>query len=486
MIDYLSLTPAAIDALGWTLVHAAWQGAAIAIVLAAVLRFAALSPRARYALACGALAAMLAAPAITFVMLIDSTPGARPDVAARRAAIRADATLADPLGPTTTAAVVNVPIPSARRSTPGTGAGVAAPRAEAGVATRLGEPSAMAASPTGVTLVTRLRRELDRALPTLVTLWMIGLLVGVVRVGGGVVRAQHLRSHGTRPLPPEWMRSVERLARRFGVTRRIAARESSSVDSPSVIGWLRPVLLVPAAALGGLSPQQLEAVLAHELAHIRRHDYLVNLAQLVAETVLFYHPAVWYVSQRVRVEREHCCDDLAVAACGDAVTYASALAELERLRLTWAPALALTATRGPLLRRIERVLDAPAREGAPAGGALSMLAACVLAFSVGLLAWNPTTENNTTSTSTATPHNPTTENNPALIGHGAAVSDAAPQARPTAGRRDAGRAADAGIDARRGVHTVAGGRRDCPASGNRRVARQPRGRASRSTCARRS
>ena len=101
---------------------------------------------------------------------------------------------------------------------------------------------------------------------------------------------------------------------------RSACSSRPLVDVPTVIGWLRPVVLVPASALAGMTPQQLEAILAHELAHIRRHDYLVNLLQTLVETLLFYHPAVWWLSRRIRIERENCCDDLAVSLCGDPVT----------------------------------------------------------------------------------------------------------------------------------------------------------------------
>src|SRR5207302_2395764 len=118
-----------------------------------------------------------------------------------------------------------------------------------------------------------------------------------------------------------------------------------------VVGWLRPAVLRPVSTLGGLSPGQLEAVLAHELAHVRRHDSLVSLLQAAVETLLFYHPAVWWASERVRAERELCCDDEAVAACGDALAYARALADLEALRPA-PPRLALAATGGRLFDRI--------------------------------------------------------------------------------------------------------------------------------------
>ena len=129
-----------------------------------------------------------------------------------------------------------------------------------------------------------------------------------------------------------WQRMATRLSRRLHIGRAITLLESALVDVPTVIGWLKPVVLLPASALAGLSPQQLEAILAHELAHIRRHDYLVNLLQTLVETVLFYHPAVWWLSRRIRIERENCCDDLAVSLCGDPVAYAQALADLEALR----------------------------------------------------------------------------------------------------------------------------------------------------------
>ena len=134
--------------------------------------------------------------------------------------------------------------------------------------------------------------------------------------------------------------------------------ESTLVDAPAAVGWLRPVVLLPIAALAHLTPSQVEAILAHELIHIRRHDFVVNLAQSVAETILFFHPGVWWVSGQIRAEREHCCDDFAVQVCGDPVGYASALAELEAWR-SRGTTLALAATDGSLSSRVQRVLRAP-------------------------------------------------------------------------------------------------------------------------------
>ena len=126
---------------------------------------------------------------------------------------------------------------------------------------------------------------------------------------------------------------------------------------PTVIGWLRPVVLLPAATLTGLSTEQMEMILAHELAHIRRNDFFVNLMQAVVETLLFYHPAVWWISNRIRVEREHCCDDVAVSVSGNALVYARALTRLEELRVADAQAF-VAANGGSLIGRIRRLAGA--------------------------------------------------------------------------------------------------------------------------------
>ena len=133
---------------------------------------------------------------------------------------------------------------------------------------------------------------------------------------------------------------------------------SALAEVPALIGWLRPVILLPVTALTGLDEAQWRAILAHELAHIRRHDYLVNLLQTSVETLLFYHPAVWWAGRQIRREREHCCDDLAIAVCGDVMLYAGALARLEELRGS-IPELTLAASGGDLLARIRRLTDQP-------------------------------------------------------------------------------------------------------------------------------
>jgi TonB family protein len=210
------------------------------------------------------------------------------------------------------------------------------------------------------------------------TIWALGVLLFSLRVVWAALRLATLRRRSTAP-EAAVLGMTARLMERMHLRRPVRVLMNAATDSPSVVGWIRPVVLLPAAAILGLTPPQLEAVLAHEFAHILRYDYLVNMLQTVAETLLFYHPAVWWASARIRRERELCCDDLAVAACGDALCYARALTRLERMRLT-APAMALGSTGGPLLYRIRRIVGE-----ADQGHTPSKLPG-VLALCLGLLA----------------------------------------------------------------------------------------------------
>jgi beta-lactamase regulating signal transducer with metallopeptidase domain len=330
-----------IRTLGWTLVHFLWQGAAIASLVACLnLALRRATPQARYLAASLGLLLMLAAPPLTFRALgvsSDEAPSAAPA----------------PVLPTPEVAAM----PEPARST----------EAAAAASTSLG---------SGV----------EPLLPGLVLLWGAGVLALCVRSIGGFALVRRLRRAGLSAPPAGLAATLERLAARLGVRRAVRLYESALVGVPTVVGWLRPAILVPASALTGLTAHQLELILAHELAHVRRHDYLVNLVQSAAETLLFYHPAVWWVSNRMRVEREHCCDDLAVAACGSAVRYARALVELEGLCAD-APALAMAANGGSLVDRVARLVgraDEPSRaaRGTAAALAVASLAAAVAAGSI--------------------------------------------------------------------------------------------------------
>ena len=184
-------------------------------------------------------------------------------------------------------------------------------------------------------------------------------------------------------LDGSYRQAMRHLTARLGISRAVTLLGSYVTDVPLTVGWLRPVILLPASTLTALTPGEIEMILAHELAHIRRHDYVVNLLQAAVESLLFYHPAVWWVSGRIRVEREHRCDDLAVEACGNAVGYVRALAALDAI-VSVRPRAALAATGAPLLARIERLLDrgktpasaAPAWLGTLAAVAIALAAIC--------------------------------------------------------------------------------------------------------------
>jgi uncharacterized protein involved in exopolysaccharide biosynthesis len=157
------------------------------------------------------------------------------------------------------------------------------------------------------------------------------------------------------------------------VSRPVRLLKSALVEVPTVIGWFRPVILLPAATLSGLTPGHLEAILAHELAHVRRHDYMVNAFQCLVETLMFYHPVTWWISRCIREEREVCCDDLVIEVCGDRLAYACALATMEGLRGDL-PELAFAASGGSLLNRIRRLLGVSSESGSVSIRQLSGLA----------------------------------------------------------------------------------------------------------------
>jgi TonB family protein len=190
---------------------------------------------------------------------------------------------------------------------------------------------------------------------------------------------------GNLQVPPvEWLSKLEALRRRMGLKVPVRLGLSNQVDSLVVLGWLKPVILVPAAALLALTPQALEALLVHELEHVRRRDFMANVLQTFTEALLFYHPAVWWLSRRIRQEREHCCDDAAVRVCGDPILYASALVRLEELRTEpfLIPDLAPAASGGRLMFRIQRLLRPRVSHG-PAGFLTTLVPALLLVAGLG-------------------------------------------------------------------------------------------------------
>jgi beta-lactamase regulating signal transducer with metallopeptidase domain len=367
-----------VERLGWALVHFVWLGAAVAALFAvvqALLRNR--SANSRYAAACAALLIMAILPVATFFFV----PASKSARASKEPAVavavleNSDAQAPTPTPEPTETASQPAGSPRENRfGVPPSGgnkpAKVRTPSASsvfgertAPTASMLREETGGSSKPGPPPSAARIRdafARLEPLLPRLVFIWLIGVVLLSLRLLGGWVQVGRLKRRWAVPAAERWQQMLLDVARRLRLARPVRLLESAAARVPTVIGWLRPVILLPASILTGLSPEQIEALLAHELAHIRRYDYLVNLVQTVIETLLFYHPAVWWVSHRARVEREHCCDDLAVATCGDALAYARALADLETLRAA-APQPVLAATGGPLLSRIRRVLAPPAQ-----------------------------------------------------------------------------------------------------------------------------
>ena len=336
------LQSAWVQNVGWTLLHSLWQItliAALYAVAAVALRNRAASLR--YFIGCAAMAAMLVVPVATFCMLPSPRELVDIEIAVGPAMQKSDQLAAilitDPQGPSAT-------------STPMTNS-VFDPDfpAKASVTFYVEQPS----------LLERITLFVKPWLPTATVIWLFGVLLLSLRPVLGCLRVQTLRSSGLTPLAESHCQLAQRLASRLGIRHVVQFAQSALVEVPTVIGYLRPMVLLPASSVTGLTTAELELILAHELAHIRRHDYALNLIQTVIEALLFYHPGMWWVSSQVRRERENCCDDVAVAIRGDRATYIRALAQLEEHRIV-PPALG--ASGNSLLMRVRRLLDQPQSE----------------------------------------------------------------------------------------------------------------------------
>ena len=342
-LDYLNrfLHSRLSEDLGWVLVHSLWQitlVAALYALVAMVLRNR--SAVLRYLLGCAAMVAMLLLPVVTYGVLPDEVTSP-PVVASSESLVEPGD---EPLGP--------IMVDS----------GELVPQEDT-----VGEPSTSAANFASSPIITAeepfslatVSQAVRPWLPTASAVWLLGVLTLSLRPLAGWFRVRRLRTKGVSPLSESTGRVCDRLVGRLGIRHAVEFAQSTLVQTPAVVGFFRPIVLLPVSTIAGLTPAELELILAHELAHIRRHDYLVNLAQTVLEALLFYHPAMWWVSSQVRRERENCCDDMAVALSGDRATYIRALAQLEEHRIA-APALA--ATGGSLLMRVRRLLGMPTTE----------------------------------------------------------------------------------------------------------------------------
>ncbi len=308
-------------ALGWAVIHFAWQGAVVGLIAAICLAALKKGPAAaRYAAGCIALAAGAIAFIVTFVLML-------------------------PSGATSSGIILD---------------------------------------PDRLETFLRGSELSSQVVDVVAWFWIAGVSLGSLRFLGQWIALQRLRTVSTSPPEAHWQQVFDTLREELGVSRAVSLLRSGLAEAPMVVGWLAPVVLVPASAFASLTPDQLRSILAHELSHIRRCDHVVNAIQVMIETILFFHPVVWWLSRQIRAERENCCDDVAVCAAGDARVLAQALTQLESLRINH-PRAALAANGGPLMNRITRLLgtNSPVRTTSMRWQGVAALAAAAVMTAAG-------------------------------------------------------------------------------------------------------
>ena len=308
-----SISESIVSALGWTLLHAIWQGFAVAVLASAALFILRRrSSLLRYWVSVAALGLQLVASVFTFGWYYQ---------------------------PAVLTVATRLPVAALR------------------------QPVVQNALYKAVVLpwYQQVAWFLQSNLTNIVLFWGIGASVLLLRLLGNWLYVQQLKSEGIQLTEPRLQVVFKRLMNSLQINKTVHLLESARVTAPIVIGFFKPVVLLPVGLVTGLTNAQIEAVLAHELAHIKRHDYLINLLQSLVEIVYFFHPALWWVSARVRQERENCCDDCAVSVCGNKLALAQALTFVAQYQKTPALAMAINGGKMPLLHRIQRILGVSER-----------------------------------------------------------------------------------------------------------------------------
>ncbi len=316
-----------IEILGWTLLNSLWQIGLAALFLAVALRILVnASADARYAASISALALSFVLPAATFVWLASDAAAARP---AAHAAEGENTLAREKIYPP----------------------------AERSPAVKEGENAAVFSNYQAVLE----SADLNAKMPWLVCFWLLGVAGFTLRLAGGVWHLHVYRKRQTSAPENRWQEKFAELCARLKITQPVELLQSKLVETPIAIGWLKPVILIPASVFLQIDAAELETIIAHELVHIRRRDYLVNFAQSLVEILFFYHPCGWWISAQIRREREFVCDDIVGRTLeNERVVYAQALANLEELRLLTngrVPLAAIAANGGNLMLRIQRILQ---------------------------------------------------------------------------------------------------------------------------------
>ena len=311
-------------ALGWMVIHSLWQATIIAIVAAIVSIIGRKkSPQLRYWIYNTALLSVLITAIVTFCVYFDFTKE---------------------MGQT-----IFVPENFAAATEDVEKAGIV--------------QTVMGTQATNTPLsIEGLRMYFNNHIYLIVTIWVLGVALFILKLLGGISYVYYLRSKLNFPADEYWLEMVESLGKKAGVKRTMELVESALVRSPLVVGHLKPMILFPIGAINKLNPQEVEAILAHEIAHVLRNDYVFNIIQSVIEALFYFHPAVWWISANIRAERENCCDDVAIVLCGNSMTYAKALVSLQEMAYYASPQIAMAFAgkqKNQLLFRVQRILKQP-------------------------------------------------------------------------------------------------------------------------------
>jgi beta-lactamase regulating signal transducer with metallopeptidase domain len=296
-------------ALGWTVLHSLWQAMFIALLMAGAMILLQKRPaRVRYLLANGSLLMVILLACYTFVSIFY---GAEEQLI--------------------TSALVE------------------------------GVIAGQAAENSQTSFWTLFETYFNEHMPLIVVIWLMGMVLFLLKMLGGLAYIEYLKNRFTKEMPENWQLQLKLLINKLSLKREVRILESALVTVPMVIGWVKPVILIPVGAVNGLTAEQAEAVLAHELAHISRHDFLFNILQSIVEVLFYFNPAIWWISAVIRSERENCCDDIALELCDNRLAYAKALVTLEEQSQSKIPGMALAFSNGKkqTLNRIKRILNHP-------------------------------------------------------------------------------------------------------------------------------
>jgi len=299
-------------ALGWTIVHSFWQGTAIGLIAFLILKIRNTAPpQLRYLVGVFSLAAILISSIITFKFEYQPFTGIPGNT----------------VNPDTVNGLGSILISSSGGS-------------------------------NGSNYIHFIQRTTLSFFPWMTSIWLFGVMVLSARLAGGLILVGRMRTGDVSPLPVALENRLMMLAEKSGINRILQVLQSGKVKVPTVIGVFRPVILIPAGIISLIPLEELESIIAHEIAHIRRFDFLINILQSLLEALFFYHPVVWILSAGVRQEREKCCDDFAVDVCGKLSIYAKALVELSEIQAGQnLPSVALTGNKNRIIHRVERLIN---------------------------------------------------------------------------------------------------------------------------------